>query len=240
MLRMLMTLFLFALVQTKLSADTVRISTSDADYQITNFFGDVDLFRIDIDIDIPLTPGLYIDPTIISVSYRVFGALEPGTPSGFPSFDLIRDIDGTEFYEQGSSLMFEIAADADFTDGIQADELINNGTILTINAREIDNGRFHPAIFELYADGSGRIQNSNNIHTTDPLLVVNFGDEYITDLSFDVSNTTLMTVVIEEELPIPTERMAAGSISGLMSLFILLLLVSRKRVMVQNLSTKTP
>jgi hypothetical protein len=228
MLRVLMTVFLFALVQTKLSAETVRFSTSNADYQITNVFGNVDLFTIDIDIDMPLSPGLYMDPTIISVSYRVFGSLEAGTPSGFSSFDLVRDMSGTDFYEQGSSLVFEIAADVDFTDGIQADELIDNGTILTLNAREIGNGRFHPAILELYTDGSGRIQNSNNIHTSEPLLEVNFGDEYITDLEFELASTTLFNVVEQSEPEVETSESGGGTFSWSM---LLLLLLTRSKIL---------
>jgi hypothetical protein len=55
----------------------------------------------------PLSLGLYIDPSIISVNYRVFGSLEAGTPSDFTSFDLVRDITGIEFYEQDMSLIFE-------------------------------------------------------------------------------------------------------------------------------------
>ncbi|MBV1911854.1 MAG: hypothetical protein KUG78_21350, partial [Kangiellaceae bacterium] len=145
------------------------------------------------------------------------------TPSGFPSFDLQREMSGEEFYQQGSSLLFEIANDADFSDGIQASELVDNGNIITINAREVGNGRFHPAIFELYIDGTGRIQNSNNIHTVDPLLEVNFGDEYITDLEFELANTTLMAV-IEEESP----RSSGGGTFSLFSIAMLFLL--RKRV----------
>lgn len=228
MSRFVIALLISLLIHSNLSAEIVRLSTSNNDYQITNVFGDVDLFTIEIDIDMTATPGLYFDPTIISVTYRVFGSLEAGTPSGFPSFDLQRDISGTEFYQQGGSLLFEIAVDADFTDGIQASELIDNGNILTLNAREIGNGRFHPAILELYSDGTGRIQNSNNIHTVDPLLEVNFGDEYITDLTFELASTTLFTIVEEEE-PVPSQSSGNGSISWSMLIIIFLMsLVTKK------------
>jgi hypothetical protein len=207
------------------SAEPIRLSTSNLDYQITNTFSDVDLFTIDIDLDIPFQPGLYDNPTILNVNYRVFGSLEPGTPSGFPQFDLQRSISGAEFYQQGGSLMFEIAANADFSDGIQADELVDNGTILTLNAREVGNGRFHPPIFELYSDGTGRIQNSNNVHTVDPLLEVNFGDEYITDLEFSTDSTVLLDVFLIDEI---IEDNGGGGADWLVLALMSLILISRK------------
>lgn len=207
------------------SAEPIRLSTSNLDYQITNTFSDVDLFTIDIDLDIPFQPGLYDNPTILNVNYRVFGSLEPGTPSGFPQFDLQRSISGAEFYQQGGSLMFEIAANADFSDGIQADELVDNGTILTLNAREVGNGRFHPPIFELYSDGTGRIQNSNNVHTVDPLLEVNFGDEYITDLEFSTDSTVLLHVFLIDEI---IEDNGGGGADWLVLALMSLILISRK------------
>jgi len=231
--KMLATLLIAVLVQSELLAETVRFSTSNTDYQVTNVFSDVDLFTIEIDIDMPLSPGVYSDPNIIRVTYRVFGDLALGTPSGFPAFDLQREMSGAEFYLQGSSLLFEIAIDADFSDGIQADELVDNGNILSLNAREIDNGRFHPAILELYADGTGRIQNSNNIHTLDPLLAVDFGDEYINDLTFEVANTTLFTDVSEVEPEDPIVQKGSGSLSWPTLLLVFLsMLVSRKRIKV--------
>ena len=176
-------------------AQTMTLSTASSDYEITNVFSDVDFFTIDIEIDAPLAPGAYVDPDIISVTYQVTGVLEPGTPSGFPAFDLQRNITGAEFYAQGSSLSFEIAQSAVLSDGVQAAELVGNAVTLTFNAREVDNGRFHPALLELDADGTGRIQNSNNVPTLDPLVEVDFGEEYITDLVFDPGNTTLITEV---------------------------------------------
>jgi hypothetical protein len=200
MAKSLIALILLWLTGASAIAEPLRLSINNSDYQLTNVFGNVDLFTMTIEVDIPLSPGLYVDPTIVDVTYRVFGSLEPGTPSGFPQFDLQRSITGEEFYQQGSSLMFEIATDADFSDGIQADELVDNGTILTINAREVGNGRFHPPIIELNSDGTGRIQNSNNIHTVDPLLEVNFGDEYITDLEFTASSVTLLDELLVDEI----------------------------------------
>ncbi len=175
------------------SAQTMTLSTSSSDYEVTNIFSDVDFFSITIEIDAPLAAGVYINPEIISVDYQVTGELEAGTPSEFPSFDLQRSMTGTEFYAQGSSLSFEISENAVLSDGVQAAELVGSETILTFNAREIDNGRFHPALFELNANGTGRIQNSNNVPEQDPLVEVAFGAEYITDLAFDAGNTTLVT-----------------------------------------------
>ena len=173
-------------------AQTMTLSTTSDQYVIDNVFSDVSDFAIDIVIDMPLASGVYENPPISSVVYQVVGVLAEGTPSGFPAFDLQREMSGSEFYAQGSSLSFEIVESAELSDGVQADELAGDGVIFTFNAREIDNGRFHPALFELSADGTGRIQNSNNIPTEEPLVNVDFGEEYITDLIFDTGNLTLI------------------------------------------------
>lgn len=178
------------------SAQTMTVSTSSGDYEITNIFSDVDFFTITVEIDAPLAAGVYNNPEIVSVDYQVTGDLEAGTPSEFPSFDLQRSMTGTEFYAQGSSLRFEIADTAVLSDGVQAAELVDRESILTFNAREVDNGRFHPALFTLNANGTGTIQNSNNVPTQDPLVEVDFGAEYITGLIFDAGNTTLITETI--------------------------------------------
>lgn len=200
-------------------ADTMLLSTSSGDYDVTNVFSNVDTFTIDIEINLPLEAGLYVDPEIINVTYAVSGSLVAGTPSGFPSFALQRNITGTEFYQQGSSLSFEISPSADLSDGVQASELIDNGFILTLNAREVDNGRFHPALLELYSDGTGRIQNSNNVPSLEPLLEVNFGDEYITDLTFQPENLTLITIT-------PEVDSQAHSGSGSVNVYWLLMLLA--------------
>lgn len=186
---LLVTTFSFA------HAQSMIFSTTSDQYVIDNVFNDVSDFTIDIEIDMPLAAGVYENPPINSVIYQVVGVLEEETPSGFPAFDLQREISGSEFYAQGSSLSFEILESAELGDGVQADELAGDGVIFTFNAREINNGRFHPALFELSDDGTGRIQNSNNIHTEDPLVDVDFGEEYITDLLFDTGNLTLITSV---------------------------------------------
>ena len=178
------------------SAQTMTFATSSANYEITNIFSDVDFFTITVEIDAPLLAGVYVNPEIISVDYQVTGVLEAGTPSEFPSFDLQRSMTGAEFYAQGSSLRFEIAETAVLSDGVQAAELVGSETVLIFNAREVDNKRFHPALFELNANGTGRIQNSDNVPTQNPLVEVEFGAEYITDLVFDAGNTTLITETV--------------------------------------------
>lgn len=173
-------------------AQTITLATTNEDYQLRPSFSDVVNFNFEILIDEPLERRAYIDPDIIRVKYQVSGTLEPGTPSGFQSFDLQRDISGQEFYDQGSSLSFEISPTAVLSDGIQAAELVGNGVVLTINAREEDTGRYHPPLFELNANGSGRLLNSDNVPSLDPRVTVEFGAEYITELLFDPGNTTLI------------------------------------------------
>jgi len=175
------------------------ISTSDAGYQINNVFGNVSTFNFRIEIDAPVGTGVYVNPDIVSVSYQVTGSLAAGTPSGFTNFNLQRTMTGQEFYDQGSSLSFEVSPAAVLGDGIQIAELVGNGVVFSFNGREIDNGRFHPALFELNADGTGRLQNSNNIHTLDPLNEVTFGEEYITDLTFDPGNLYLTGIPIHND-----------------------------------------
>lgn len=200
---------------------TMMFSTTNDEYVIDNVFSDVSEFTISIEIDMPLAAGLYENPPINSVVYQVTGVLEEGTPSGFPAFDLQREISGSEFYAQGSSLNFEILETAELNDGVQADELVGDDVILIFNAREIDNGRFHPALFELNEDGTGRIQNSNNIPTEDPLIEVDFGEEYITDLIFDPGNLTLITGVQEGIENENGEEVGEGG-GGSISFFLLL------------------
>jgi hypothetical protein len=203
-------------------AQNMILTTANSDFQISNTFSDVDIFNIRVEIAAPLMVGVYNNPDIINVTYQVMGNLVPGTPSGFPAFNLERSISGTEFYAQGSSLSFEISPTAVLTDGIQVAELVGDGVVLTFNAREIDNGRFHPALFELNADGTGRIQNSNNIHTLDPLNEVDFGEEYITDLMFDPGNTTVIIGVVVE---CGGGCDSGGGSTGAVELFVMLALI---------------
>lgn len=182
------------------NASAFTISFNNLDFGLTPDFSDVQIFSFEIIVDEPLQIGVYSNPTLTSVNYNIFGTLVPGTPSNFPAFDLQRSIGGSEFYTQGSSLNFEIAADADLSDGVQASDLAGANKIFEFNGREIDNRRFHPALFELFSDGTGVLQNSNNIHTVDPEIIVDFGEEYITNLSFNPADLTLSTSTV---VPLP-------------------------------------
>ena len=177
------------------NAQTMLLSISSDQYQITNVFSNVSTFVFDIEINAPLAAGVYINPEIVSVDYSVSGSLAVGTPSGFTTFALRRNITGAEFYAQGSSLSFEIGAGAALVDGVQIAELVGSDIVFTFNGREIGNGRYHPALMELNIDGTGRIQNSDNIIVENPLDQVDFGAEYITDLMFDAGNTTVITAM---------------------------------------------
>lgn len=173
-------------------AQSMLLTFSNETFETTNVFSDIELFEFSVDIDESLAVGQFDNPPINAVVYRVSGSLVAGTPSGFPSFQLEREISGEDFYAQGSSLQFEIAETAVLEDGIQIAELAGADLVFRFDGREIDNGRFHPARVELRADGTGRIQNSNNIPTLDPLLEIDAGSEYIIDLVFDPGNTTLI------------------------------------------------
>ncbi len=166
----------------------------------------VENFNFSIDVAGNLEAGtVYNNPTLNSVVYQVFGDLDAAVvPSGFSQFNLQRSIGGAEFFTQGSSLDFEVAAGADLSDGLQASELVADGTglIFEINAREVNTGRFHPPLFQLFADGTGQIQNSNNTGGVNPVtgtvVNVNFGDEFVTGFQFSASSLTLATVAVPE------------------------------------------
>ncbi len=175
-----------------------------SDFARTPVFSNVVQFDFVLDIAGPLATGVYNNPTINFVDYEVNGSLA-ATPSGFPAFALKRPenggtLTGAEFYAQGSSLNFEIAASANLSDGLQVNELVGSDPVFVFNGREIDTGRYHPALFELNADGTGRIQNSNNQSVVPnpangQMVNVDFGDEYITDLTFNPSQLTLAAPV---------------------------------------------
>lgn len=227
--RLALSLILALAVFGSASAQTMMLTISSNDFQVTNVFSDVDFFDIEIEIDAPLAAGVYDNPDILTVDYQVTGTLVAGTPSGFPAFDLQRSMTGAEFYTQGSALSFEIAPSAVLSDGVQAAELAGNAVILMFNGREVDNGRFHPALLELNADGTGRIQNSDNVPTLDPLVEVNFGEEYITDLVYDPGNTTLIAAT---PIPLPPAVSGGGGATSPVTLAVLLLLglfVARNR-----------
>jgi len=198
-------------------AQAAVITFSDVDFGKTPIFSHVQTFSFTIDIDAPLAAGVFNNPSLNSVEYNVSGALASGTPSGFPAFNLVRAITGADFYAQGSSLSFEIAAGADLSNGLQMSELVGSGPVFVFNGREVDTGRYHPALFQLNSDGTGSIRNSNNMGENTPnpstgeLVNVDFGDEYITNLTFDPNQLTISAAV-----PVPAALWLFGS--GLLGL----------------------
>lgn len=184
---------MFALAPALSSADLLTFQASD--FGLNPTFNDVQTFAFTIDLAVAVTAGSsYTNPALTSVNYNVFGTLE-NTPSGFPAFNLVREILGAEFYDQGSSMTFEVDITADLSDGIQVSELVGTGIVFEFNGREVDTGRYHPARVQLNADGTGTIQNSNNHGGVNPgsgmVVDVDFGEEYITELTFTPSTLTL-------------------------------------------------
>ena len=161
-------------------------------------------FDFSIGINEPLVAGRdYTNPSLSIVDYDVFGDLVDPTPSMFRQFNLQRTIDGEEFYTQGSSLNFAIRSSADLTDGLQVSELedLGGGLVFEFDAREVGTARFHPARVQLFSNNTGRTDNSNNtggVNTfTNTLVDVDFGEEYIVDLTFSPSLTLSTTTVPE-------------------------------------------
>ena len=222
------TLLVAALAMTPaVYAQNMILSIDQDDFIVTNVFSDVDIFSIDIEFDVPVSRGSFIDPDIINVTYRVNGTLVAGTPSGFPAFALERIMTGDEFYAQGSSISFEVASNAVLSDGVQVAELVGNGIVFTFNGKEVDNMRYHPTLFELNSDGTGMMQNSDNIITLNPLDQVAFGSEYINTLAFDPGNTTLLTGFVKKK--------SGGGPIGIFTLFGLLsLLMIRQRLWLKS------
>ena len=175
-------------------------------------FNTLSTFDFSIGIDEPLVAGgVYSNPTLSVIDYDIFGVLDDPTPSEFPAFNLQRTIVGDEFYTQGSSLNFSVLGSADLSDGLQVSELADNGSglIFEFNGREVNTGRYHPALFELFSNNTGRIQNSNNTGGVNPgngmVVDVDFGEEYIVDLGFSPS-VTLATI------PEPSSAMLLAAI----------------------------
>jgi len=161
------------------------------DFTVNDTFNDIRTFEFEIHLSGDPLAGVYSNPDLLGVDYSVFGVLPITTPSGFPAFNLQRPgIGGAEFYAQGSSLNFEIAAGVDASDGIQFSEL-TGGTdpIFTFDGREVGTGRYHPPIMTLNSDGTGLFQNSNNMGGINPgnglEVDVDYGEEYISELTFN-------------------------------------------------------
>lgn len=200
-------------------AQSMRLSISSDDFIVSPVFSDVSDFAFTLDIDAAMASGLFVNPPLTQVIYRVSGTLADGTPSMFPAFNLERSITGEEFYAQGSSLRFEIAETAVLSDGVQVSELVADQFALILNAREIDNGRFHPPLLTLSANGSGRILNTNNVPTLEPELEIQAGAEYISDLIFDPGNTS---VIISADSAMNNGGGGSGKPSGLLAIMLLL------------------
>lgn len=186
---------LFALMPICSWADLLTFQASD--FGLNPTFSNVITFEFSVDIAGPVSAGAsYSNPELNIVDYSVYGTLD-GTPSGFSAFNLVRVIEGAEFYNQGSSMTFEVDVNADLSDGIQVSELVGEDLVFEFNGREVDTGRYHPAIVQLNADGTGSIRNSNNKGGINPgsglEVDVDFGEEYITELTFDPSSLTLFT-----------------------------------------------
>ena len=220
MIRKITLLIVLLAAHPAVNAQNMSLSINQNDFIVTNLFSDVDTFSIDIQFAVPLTRGSFVDPEITDITYRVSGTLVAGPPSGFPAFALERIMTGEEFYAQGSSISFQIASNAVLSDGVQVAELVGNGLVFTFNGKEIDNGRYHPTLFELNSDGTGMMQNSDNIIALEPLDQVAFGSEYINALAFDPGNTTMLSGDVKK-------RSSGGAI-GFFSIFGLLLLLSMK------------
>lgn len=202
-------ILLLGVLATPASAE-FTIEFDETNFTMTPQFNRLRDFAFSIDIDEDLVAGgVYNNPNLNVIEYSIFGILDSDTPSGFPAFNLQRTIIRDEFYVQGSSLSFEVSAAADLSDGLQASELVADGMgkIFEFNGREVGTGRYHPALLELFADGTGQIQNSNNTGGTNPgnglTVDVDFGDEYIVDLDFDL-NLNLTAV------PEPTSAVFLG------------------------------
>ena len=192
------------------------LSFEASDFNRTPAFSSVTTFDFKAEISEAFQPGSFSDPAIAEIGYNVSGTLE-STPSGFPafSFQLSHLIDpppaapslipGSLFYSLNSAapvgdrLDFTILPTADLSDGLQVSELegTGNDVVFRFNGREVGTGRYHPTFIELRADGTGIIQNANNMGGDNPQdgfegeIDVDFGEEFITNLTFDPSALTI-------------------------------------------------
>ena len=176
-------------------------SFRNSDFTTTPIFSNAQTFDFSIELSETIIPGeTYNNPGIAEIDYSISGTLAPGTPSGFMAFALSRSIVGDAFYAQGSSFQFSVRADAEHADGLQFNELDGTGLVFEFNARELNQtpGRYHPPVIRLNSDGTGLIQNSNNMGGVNPATMMNvdvdFGEEYQTGLTFVPGGLTLATV----------------------------------------------
>lgn len=187
-----------------------------SDFGTNPTFSNVTTFDFEADVVGGLQPGVYLDPVINTIGYNVNGSLD-STPSGFSAFafqlsHLVAPppapptiISGALFYSlnpsapSGDRLEFEVGSGADLSDGLQVSELVGSGSdvVFRFNGREVGTGRYHPMFVELRADGTGILLNANNTGGDNPFdgfvgdINVDFGDEYITILSFDPASLTI-------------------------------------------------
>ena len=192
------------------------LSFQSSDFATSPAFSDVRTFDFAAQIAEPFQSGTFADPEIGMIGYNVSGALDM-TPSGFPAFSfqlshLIAPppagpslIPGSLFYSLnadaavGDRISFSILPGVDLSDGLQVSELAGTGddVVFRFNGREVDTGRYHPIFIELRADGTGLIQNANNTGGDNPQdgfvgeIDVDFGEEYITNLTFDPAALTI-------------------------------------------------
>ncbi len=194
------------------------LSLSDSDFASTPVFSNVTTFELSIQSLSSLMAGIsYPDPSITNIQYSASGALDT-TPSGFSGFGFALNhifpssppITGAEFYAlnpgapSGGTINFQISPTANLLDGLQLSELdelpsaqFGSGVIFHFDGREVGTGRYHPMFLQLKSDGTGLLQNSNNMGGVNPQdgspdeIDVDFGEEYITNLTFTPSAVTL-------------------------------------------------
>lgn len=217
-MRILPTLFLTVFAAfcsgwpSKTAYGDIVLSFSSSDFGITSTFNNVALFQFDIVIEGSVaTPGaVFNNPNVKSIDYRVDGVLSSPTPSNFPAFRLIRSMDGAEFYglSPDAELSFSISNTADLSDGLQISELAGAGEVFRLNLREFNQnpGRYHPPIFTLNDDGTGRLVNANNQSTfpnpppptgSGGIVDVAIAEEYDVALTFDPNLTMAVNAVPE-------------------------------------------
>lgn len=215
---------LTALTHSAARADFV-LSFDESGFTTNGVFNEVTEFSFEFSVAGPLVAGgVYTNPTLNSFDYVVRGVLASPTPSGFPGFLLIRSMTGAEFYSLSpeSGVSFAVSAGADLSDGLQMSELDGAGVVFELNAREFDQnpGRYHPPIFTLNADGTGRLVNADNMSTfnnpppptgSGGVVNVAIADEYDIELAFAPSLTIAPPVV-----PEPTTAVMLGLMGAAM------------------------
>lgn len=207
----------------KTARSEFTLSFNSDDFGISSVKNNVTFFNFDIVVDSVLVAGTtYSDPMLTNVDYQIDGDLRAdGSPSGFPGFRLIRNIAGADFYglSPESTLEFTVSNTADLSDGLQINELDGSGTVFNFNAREFNQnpGRFHPPIFSLDSDGTGRLVNANNDSTFDnPATMdevhINIADEY------DIGLTFSSGLQIVSAVPEPTTAVMLCAMGALVAL----------------------